>query len=138
MVPDCIILQPQINLAGLRSAGIVNNAGPGGLRIRQTDICLACTIKIRFTFTSVTHSQDIAVDNNGFISCCGCIGINIDSTAVVGNAIEGFSRILRGINIYIAVRSDGSSLVIMNIFRAAISSYRFVIRISYQRTALYR
>ena len=138
MVPDCIILQPQINLAGLRSAGIVNNAGPGGLRIRQTDICLACTIKIRFTFTSVTHSQDIAVDNNGFISCCGCIGINIDSTAVVGNAIEGFSRILRGINVYIAIRGNGSSLVIMNIFRAATSSYRFVIRISYQRTALYR
>ena len=137
MVPDCIILQPQINLAGLFSTGIVNNAGPGGLRIRQADICLACTIKIRFAFTSVTHSQDIAIDNNGFISCCGCIGINIDGTAVVGNAIEGLSEILRSINIYIAVRGDGSSLKIIGIFCAPTSSYCFVIRISYQRTALY-
>ena len=109
MVPDRIILQPQINLTGLRSAGIINNAGPGGLRVRQADICLACTIKIRFTFTSVTHSQDIAVNNNGLISGCGCIGINIDSTAVVGNAIKGLSEILRGINVYIAIRGNGSS-----------------------------
>ena len=111
VVPYCVILQPQVNLACLLGAGIVNNAGPGGFVIGQADICLACAIKVRFAAAvTITHSQDITLDNNGFISgCCG-IGIDINRTAIVGNAVKRLGIILRRINIYITVSSNSSSL----------------------------
>ena len=120
VVPYCIILQPQVNLAGLLGAGIVHNAGPRGFVIGQADICLACAIKVWFAAAvTITHSQYITLDNNGFISGCGCIGINVDSTAVVGDAVKCLSIILRSINIYIAVRGNGRSFKIVGIFFAA-------------------
>ena len=109
VVPYCIILQPQVNLAGLFGSGIVNNACPGRFIIGQADIYLTCTVEVRFTVAIVTHSQHVALDNNGFISGCGCIGINVDSTAVVGDAVKCLGIILRSINIYIAVRGNGRS-----------------------------
>ena len=111
VVPYCVILQPQVNLAGLFSAGIVHNAGPGGFVIGQADICLACAIKVRFSAAvTITHSQDITLDNNGFISSCGGIGIDINRTAIVGNTVKRLGIILRRINIYITVSSNSSSL----------------------------
>ena len=111
VVPYCVILQPQVNLAGLLGAGIVHNAGPGGFVIGQADICLACAIKVRFAAAvTITHSQDITLDNNGFVSGCGCIGIDINRTAIVGNAVKRLGIILRRINIYITVSSNSSSL----------------------------
>ena len=109
VVPYCVILQPQVNLACLFGAGIVNNAGPGGFIIGQADIYLACTVEVRFAVSIVAHSQNIALDNNGFISGCGCIGINIDSTAVVGDAVKRLGIVFRSINIYITVRGNGRS-----------------------------
>ena len=109
VVPYCVILQPQVNLAGLFGSGIVNNACPGRFIIGQADIYLTCTVEVRFTVAIVTHSQHVALDNNGFISGCGCIGINVDSTAVVGDAVKCLGIILRSINIYIAVRGNGRS-----------------------------
>ena len=119
MVPYCIILQPQVNLTGLLGAGIVNNAGPGGFVVGQADIDLACTVEVRFAATIVAHSQHVALDNNGFISGYGCIGINVDSTAVVGDAVKRLGIILRSINVYITVRGNGRSFEIIGIFFAA-------------------
>ena len=69
VVPYCVILQPQVNLAGLFGSGIVNNACPGRFIIGQAYICLACAIKVRFAAAvTITHSQYITLDNNGFIS----------------------------------------------------------------------
>ena len=111
VVPYCVILQPQVNLTGLLGAGIVHNAGPGGFVIGQADICLACAIKVRFSAAvTITHSQDITLDNNGFISGCGGIGIDINRTAIVGNTVKRLGIILRRINIYITVSSNSSSL----------------------------
>ena len=119
VVPYCVILQPQVNLAGLFDTGIVHNAGPGRFIIGQADIYLTCTVEVRFAVAIVAHNKNVALNNNGFISGCGCIGVNVDSTAVVGDAVKCLGIILRRFNIYITVRGNGRSFKIVGIFFAA-------------------